>query len=146
MKKILILLFILIKVNLNAQTQSEKCNCITRNGKAPISAIDKYFVGGEEAYRKLIKDSLSIKHNYIFKDNDYVGLLINIDKKGYLTNIKVLEPISTCLQCDEEAVRLVSTIKKWVPACDATKKKCKHIPVSIVVFVPFGKSSWIFMD
>ena len=143
--KILFVLFALIRINLIAQNQVGCTSCIQGDGKPHPSAIDKYFVGGKNAYHQLIKDNLSLKNNYTFKNNDYVGLFVTINKHGYLTNVEILEP-SSCDECDEEGVRFIKKVKKWIPACAATKKRCKHIPVSFVVLVPFGKSAWIFMD
>ena len=141
----LIALFALIHLNLNAQTQLGCSCCIQGDGKPHPSAIEKYFTGGKNAYHQFIKDSFSLKDNYVFKDNDYVGLFLTMNKHGYLTHVKILEP-SPCAECDEEAVRFIKKVKKWIPACAATKKRCKHITVSFVVLVPFGKSAWIFMD
>ena len=109
---------------LNAQTQLGCRSCIqSKDTKPHPSAIDKYFIGGKNAYHQFIKDSLLLKDNYTFKDDDYVGLSLTIDKYGSLTHVKILAP-SSCDECDEEAVRFIKKVKKWIPACAATKKRC----------------------
>jgi TonB family protein len=143
-EKVLFVLLALI-LNFNAQAQVGCTGCIQGDGKHHPTAIEEYFPGGKNAYHQFIKDSLLLKGDYIFNDNDYVGLYVTIDKYGYLTKVKILEP-SSCDECDKEAVRFIKKAKKWIPACAAAKKKCKHIPVSFSVLVPFGKSAWIFMD
>ena len=145
MKKIQILFVLSALINLDLNAQLGCSSCIQRKDKPHPSAIETYFAGGEKAYRQFIKDSLSLKEAYVFKDDDYVGLLVTIDKYGYLIHMKILAP-SSCPECDEDAIKLIKKVKKWIPACAATKKRCKHIPVSFVVLVPFGKSAWIFMD
>ena len=141
--KVLIMLLVLIEIGVNAQTQSGCNGCIQGDGKPHPSPIDRHFIGGESAYRQFIKRDLSLKSDYIFKDDDYVGLNITIDKNGYLTQVKIIER-SSCKGCDEEAIRLIKTVTKWKPSCRAKKKECKS--ASFVALVPFGKGSWIFLD
>jgi TonB family protein len=144
-KEIVLFVLLALILNPNAQAQVGCTGCIQGDGKPHPTAIEEYFPGGKNAFHQFIKDSLSLKSDYIFNDDDYVGLFITINRYGYLTNIKILEP-SSCEECDKAAVRFIKKVRKWIPACAATREKCKYIPVSFSVLVPFGKSAWIFMD
>jgi periplasmic protein TonB len=73
------------------------------------------FPGGDQALTKFIKDNL--RYPEIARENNVQGkvfasFIVEID--GRLTNFKILRGLG--YGCDEEAIRLLKTMPKWVPS------------------------------
>ncbi|MFT4600761.1 MAG: protein TonB [Arenicella sp.] len=76
---------------------------------------DPEFPGGETAMLKFINDSLVYPPAAVQQGLEgLVYVRFNIDKKGIISDFKILKGISKAL--DEEALRVVSSFpKKWKP-------------------------------
>lgn len=97
------------------------------------------FIGGsEKLHAYLIKN---LRYPYKSKLNGISGIVkvqFIIDKNGNVTNIKVLESLDE--HCDLEAIRLIKSMPKWIPATKAgTPVDCKFtLPI---VYKEFFKAS-----
>jgi protein TonB len=72
------------------------------------------YVGGESRFFEFLQKNIQYPPNA--KDQGvsgtvYVGFVINTD--GNVENVKILRGIGT--ECDEEVIRLISSMPKWIP-------------------------------
>jgi TonB family protein len=74
------------------------------------------FPGGETEMFKFIQKN--VKYPATEKDANISGICyVNfvVEEDGRLTDIKILRGVPKCLNCDKEAVRVVSLMPKWIP-------------------------------
>lgn len=119
MKKI-ILAFCCITATVSAQTPSNKAQA---SPKAPAQMeqfgftaekVAPRFVGGKEAMSKYIYSTM--KYPQDAKEKGLQGdvqLQFFVDVDGTITNISVVKGV--CKSIDDEAVRVVSAMPKWIP-------------------------------
>jgi len=70
------------------------------------------FPGGMEAMNKFINENLRYpKTNGSFEGRIFVGFVV--EKDGSLTNFKIIRSVAPIL--DEEALRVVKSMPKWIP-------------------------------
>lgn len=72
------------------------------------------FPGGEEALKNYIRSNIVYPKSEIDKETQ--GLVVVsfvVEKDGSISNIKILKSLSK--NCDEESIRLVSAMPKWIP-------------------------------
>jgi protein TonB len=90
------------------------------------------FPGGEKALLKFVSDSLC--YPIQAKENSVEGKVFTsfvVEKDGRLTGIKILRGIG--YGCDEEAVRLVQSMPKWMPA---TTFDDRNTPICVQYTLP----------
>lgn len=81
-----------------------------------IDPIEKWpvFLGGEEALFKFLEDSIKYPQNAIDAGIEgTVHTIFIVERDGSITNVKILRGIG--YDCDEEAIRLVSSMPNWIP-------------------------------
>ena len=74
------------------------------------------FPGGTEAMMKYIRDVLV--YPKADRDNGVSGscyITFVVEKDGSISNVRVLRGISGAQACNEEAIRIVNTMPKWIP-------------------------------
>lgn len=86
------------------------------------------YPGGNGNLMKYIHDNMSIKAEDDVLANTLVSFVV--EKDGSLTNIKAERPSNPRL--DEEAIRIVSSMGKWIPGMENGK------PVRVKYVVPVG--------
>jgi protein TonB len=75
------------------------------------------FPGGLIAQNKFISDNFI--YPTVAKENGFTGtcfVSFEIDTVGHINKIKVVKGIRNCIECDEEAKRLISIMPNWIPA------------------------------
>lgn len=75
------------------------------------------FPGGIEALKKYLKDNLNYPESareIAIEGKVYIRFVIS--KTGDISNISVLRGISSCNECNKEAIRLIKSMPKWKPA------------------------------
>nr|WP_294859072.1 energy transducer TonB [uncultured Fluviicola sp.] len=80
------------------------------------------FPGGMEALRKYLVEN--IKYPQTAKDQGISGkvyLKFIVSDKGAISNVKIMKGVSNCPECDQEAIRVVRNMPKWIPAKDNGK-------------------------
>ena len=90
----------------------------------PLSFVEDKpsFPGGADALLKFLREN--VKYPAMAKEAGFTGTVIIsflIEKDGTITNIKIVNSISG--GCNEEAIRVVKLMPKWIPA----KQKGKSI-------------------
>ena len=125
MKNLYIFCFCLLGLNVVAQTNKTKVDTSTIKQEPifVIADIMPEFVGGEDAFYSWIKDKF--KYPQAAKDNKVSGLVIVtfvVEKDGSLSNAKVLRSLGS--GCDEEALRLISIMPKWIPGKSKGQTVC----------------------
>ncbi len=99
-------------------------------GKA-FMVIEKFpsFPGGEFARKKFIRENIKLSKAFVdakMKGTVYISFIVEID--GSISNVSVVSGIG--LGCDEEAVRVVKLMPKWIPGSR------KGEPIRIVLKMP----------
>lgn len=80
------------------------------------------FVGGEYYLNKYIASNLKYpKREHRKKIEDEVHIIVVVEKNGSLSNIKIIKT-SKYPAFNEEALRLVKSMPKWIPAMKSDKK------------------------
>lgn len=102
-----------------------------------------YFPGGDNAMLNFIDDNIVVSEkDRAIKKKKYgiQGTIINdvyvtfkIDADGSLSEARVLRPSTVWLDCDSEAIRLVSLMPNWVPA----ERNGVKVPMEWTVDVKF---------
>lgn len=114
----------LVKIRLEYQMESFPVSeLITRDEKSPLIVAEKMpeFPGGNIKLTKFIENALKfpqISKSQGVQGNVYLSFVV--DTTGKLKNIKVNRGIS--MECDQEALRIVKLMPKWIPAEHNGKK------------------------
>ncbi|NTW33867.1 MAG: energy transducer TonB, partial [Bacteroidetes bacterium] len=73
-----------------------------------------YYMGGKPAFDKFLKANLKYPAEALaIKKTGVVVVSFIVEKIGGITNIEVIQGIG--YGCDEEAIRLVRKMPKWIP-------------------------------
>lgn len=101
---------------------------------APYSVVEQMpeFPGGEAALRKYLANS--VKYPRIATENGVQGkVYVNfvVDKNGGISNVKVVRGVDAAL--DNEAVRVIKAMPKWIPG----KQNGETVRVSYTVPINF---------
>ena len=132
MKQLLsIYLFSCLTIQVVAQTTA-RGKCI--EGPPAKSTLEKRYIGGSNAFHKFISSNIVIPSNITFDEDEWVSLRLTIDKNGSLNKIIVIESIPKCMECTQEAIRLINTVPQWIPEC-GNGKGCR--PYTFLVSIPF---------
>lgn len=94
---------------------------------APLSGDEIYAIvekmpeyhGGMHEMHEFIKANLKIPDE---EKTGTVYVTFVIDKSGKITQPTILRSIKGCQKCDEEAIRLVSSMPNWIPGEQSGKK------------------------
>ena len=114
MRTIILQILLLACLGLNAQSN--------KNGSMPPPPPfipDSYpeFPGGDKAFHDFLISNL--KYPDLAKQKKDVGICqikFTVNTDGSLQNISIVKPTNGCLECDQEAKRLISIMPKWKPA------------------------------
>lgn len=112
----------------------------TRASASPVSKLKPLltaeqmpqFSGGEEALMKLIVRTLNYPASAV--EAGVQGKLIMrfvVSETGEITNIEVVKGL--CTVCDEEGIRVIKQMPKWVPG----KEKGKNVAVYYTLPISF---------
>ena len=91
------------------------------------------FPGGYEAFQKYL--STNLKYPEAAKEKGIQGkvyLKFVVSKTGEISNVKVQRGIADCVECDNEAVRVVSSMPNWKPGKNAGKAVDSYFTIPIV--------------
>lgn len=75
------------------------------------------FPGGQQAMKQFINENLKCPE--VALKNAITGkcyLRFVVNKVGVVSNAKVVKGISGCPECDAEAIRVLRSMPKWIPA------------------------------
>ncbi len=91
------------------------------------------YPGGDAAMRQFIKENLKCPE--VASKNNINGkchLRFIITKEGTVSNVKVIMGVPGCPECDTEAIRVLKSMPKWIPArADGENENCVFsVPVS----------------
>jgi hypothetical protein len=103
--------------------------CVVVNSHAK----NAQYPGGDKALQKFIKKNFALPDE--ITGREYVMIEVDVDKKGNVSNPRILNEIGTAFE--KEALRVAGLIKKIKPARDAKGKKTDST-FSIV----FDSSNW----
>lgn len=103
--------------------------CVVVNSHAK----NAQYPGGDKALQKFIKKNFALPDD--ITGREYVMIEVDVDKKGNVSNPRILNEIGTAFE--KEALRVAGLIKKIKPARDAKGKKTDST-FSIV----FDSSNW----
>jgi len=90
-----------------------------------ICETEAEFVGGPEALKKYIQKNISIgrqhKKRKSLKQNEMLegGLVIvrfTIEADGQVSNVWLEQSLPNCEPCNQESIRLILAMPKWIPA------------------------------
>lgn len=99
-----------IKVNRNAGVQEEVFTLVETMPEYP---------GGMKNLYKFISTSVKFPLR-LLQDSSFVSCTVFvkfiIDNTGLVRNPVILKGCSNCLECDEEALRVIKQMPKWKPA------------------------------
>lgn len=103
-------------------------------GSKVYERVEKYpeYPGGDEARIKFLTDNIKYPESAVkagIQGKVFVNFVVEAD--GRLTHVKILRGIDN--ECDQEAVRVVKLMPKWIPGMDKGKK----VAVSFVVPINF---------
>lgn len=137
MKKYLIIIFLSTTSIALAQIDNEemppKIPIATTSTLDPtvytIVEVPPSFPDGPKALKKFISEKVT-RINPKLSGTIYIRMVVNID--GQLTNMEVVKGIPNCANCENEAMKIISTMPKWKPA-EFEGKKVKayySLPIS----------------
>lgn len=75
------------------------------------------YPGGMKAMNQFISENLKCPE--VALKNGITGkcyLLFVINKEGIVSNVKVRRGVPSCPECDAEAIRILKSMPKWIPA------------------------------
>lgn len=86
------------------------------------------FPGGIKALIQFIDTNL-IHPVQVLRDGvgGKVALRFVIEKDGSISNVSVLKGIPNCMECNEEAGKVIRNMPKWTPAYRFTRTNTTHI-------------------
>ena len=87
--------------------------------EVPTADPDVYaeYPGGRDKMIKYLTSNLNypeIARQLGIQGKCYLQFVIN--KQGEISNIKIVRSVSDCVECDQEAVRVIQKMPKWKPA------------------------------
>lgn len=75
------------------------------------------FPGGIVALKKYLSDNIQYPARAKEKEiSGKVDVQFIVSKEGEISNVKLKKGITDCSECDAEAIRLVKSMPKWIPA------------------------------
>ncbi len=94
------------------------------------------FPGGNAELRKFIKQHLkmpALAENLALEGYSVVKFVVDLD--GSISRVEVVRRMPDCSECDEEAVRLVTSMPNWTPGKinGKTVKSYFHLPVKFAL-------------
>ena len=140
MKKIFLFLFFagLCGGCVNAQDITELKDTIVENKDATKEEKQTVFIdieqqpefpGGFKELMKYLNDNLKYPKDALGQGIEgRVRVQFIVTKTGEISNVKILQSLHP--SCDEEAVRLISSMPKWIPG------KQNGVPVNVYYTVP----------
>ena len=126
MKNTLLVLFLLIIVK--CYSQSDTSNLSKNNSEEIFTVVEEMpeFIGGKLELSKFI--TANLKTPKVSKDVGLSGkcfLKFIIDSNGNIKDISILKGVPNCIECDNEAVRVIKLMPKW----KAGKQNGKNVAV-----------------
>ena len=120
-------LTLLLMVNTNAMAQSKK---IANDKVLEKAEVMPQFPGGDQAMMKFVAEN--VQYPQEARDKEISGRVMVgfiVEKDGSVNEVKVVKGIGG--GCDEEAVRVVKAMPKWIPGKQDDK------PVRVSYTMPF---------
>lgn len=132
MMKFSLLLFLLLHSAYFTFAQGE--NPLPWEPKEPQYDIAPQFPGGLDAMMKFIRDSTRYPEPEKSKNiQGYVMTSFKVNKKGKITDIRIVNGVPGGPYLASEAKRLLSIMPRWIPA----KKKGKPVDADYKFNIPF---------
>lgn len=128
MKRFLIYFVLLISIFVRAQNETiqkikiKKENEISRDTTSvKIISTNLYinsaeFPGGHEALLEFVKKNAVVPKMEELTLNTKVFVRFIVDADGTISNIQIIKGSAACKACNDEAVRVVKAMPKWIPA------------------------------
>jgi len=141
MKKIIIFFVVVLKLtSVDAQTL---CRVPLRKEDIPPKFIEgKGYIGGNLLYLKYISENIVLPKIVIDgKAGGDVWINVNIDINGKPISYDVDLFVDNCSECTREALRLIKSIKKFVPPIsNMSHGKISYSPTQYTLSVGFHKN------
>jgi protein TonB len=99
-----------------------------------VEVMPQFPKGGEKAMLRFIKENA--RYPEAARKAGIKGsvvLFCIIEKDGSISSVKVIKKLSS--ECDEEAVRVIKSMPKWIPG----KQNGINVAVKYTIMVNFGK-------
>lgn len=128
--KFMILLFVLYSRTGFAQTETFLTDEI------PVCGPEATFPGGNQTLFKYINDNLRYPERALkdsLQGKCYVHFVV--ETNGKVGDVKVTRNVPGCPECDEEAIRVIRSLPKWIPAKIDGKAIKSHfdLPISFIL-------------
>ncbi|MGZ6539906.1 MAG: energy transducer TonB [Bacteroidia bacterium] len=112
MKNLLLLITLFISSISFAQKDT------TKQKEAPLTIVEQMplFKGGDKAMSEYIQKNIKYPkeaHKLKAASTCYINFVVEQD--GAVTEVRVLRGITDCPTCDQEAIRVVSSMPNWIP-------------------------------
>lgn len=100
------------------------------SNEASLTVVDEdaVFRGGLPAMYAFIQNEFVYPEFAL--ENDIEGRVFVrfvVERSGKISNIEILSGINGCVECDEEVIRVISIMPKWIPAKVNGKKVRTYI-------------------
>ena len=133
-KIILFILFLLLNASVFSQNKAKQVNI---QDTVPFSKpeILPQFPGGDNKLIEFVSSNIKYPARAKKKGNvgtSYISFIIK--KTGEVASIKTYKGIPGCASCDEEAMRVVKLMPKWIPG----KQEGKSVDVQYILPVKFS--------
>ena len=133
-KIILFILFLLLNASVFSQNKAKQVNI---QDTVPFSKpeILPQFPGGDNKLIEFVSSNIKYPARAKKKGNvgtSYISFIIK--KTGEVASIKTYKGIPGCASCDEEAMRVVKLMPKWIPG----KQEGKAVDVQYILPVKFS--------
>jgi periplasmic protein TonB len=124
-------LFFLLSLNLLAQNDLTKSDSTSQQQNTVLTTVEVMpsFKGGEDKMYKWLGNN--IKYPQVAKETGISGTVVIsfiVEKDGTITNAEIIKAIGG--GCDEEALRVIEAMPKWIPG------KMKGVPVRVLFTLP----------
>ena len=114
-EKLLLILFVSWNSLLFSQnTSSEPIGFPATKESVSVPENVAQFPGGEMELKRFILENIKSPNQEDITGKVYVKFDVN--RNGSINNILVIRGIEDCNTCSDEAIRLISTMPKWIPA------------------------------
>ena len=109
MMKIAINLLLLLSIGFNVSAQNDL-------EIYPVLDVEPSFPGGIDSMNAFLERTIVYPKEAMkqgIEGKSYLTFMVGVD--GTIQNVKVIRPLANCPACDQEAIRAVNLMPKWIP-------------------------------
>jgi protein TonB len=116
-------------------TQVRNTTMDTSNTWIGAYSLEPQFVGGMDSLNAYLKSNLFAKKSLDFQKDGLIGgkVLVRfvVEVDGYVSHPVLETPLPNCEPCNEEVIRVVMSMPKWIPVSNGGKTERAFVRLPI---------------